>query len=87
MTHTKQLLLVTFCHTTSGIGASFQTHRQNENGNGWTDRRGSRNSYLDVEVILMFVFQIFMIHRKSGKRKRSPDAFFISAILVHLLGE
>ena len=72
---------------TAGNGVNFQTHRQNENGNGWTDRRGSRNSYLDVEVILMFVFQIFMIHRKSGKRKRSPDAFFISAILVHLLGE
>ena len=26
MTHTKQLLLVTFCYTTAGIGASFQTH-------------------------------------------------------------
>ena len=26
MTHTKQLLLVTFCYTTAGIGASFRTH-------------------------------------------------------------
>ena len=28
MTHTKQLLLVTFCCTTAGIGVSFQTHAQ-----------------------------------------------------------
>ena len=26
MTHTKQLLIVTFCDTTAGIAASFQTH-------------------------------------------------------------
>ena len=28
MTHTKQLLLVTFCYTTAGIRASFRTHAQ-----------------------------------------------------------
>ena len=51
MTHTKQLLLVTFCSTTAGIGASFRTHgRRTENGR--TDRRGSRNSYLDVKEVL-----------------------------------
>ena len=26
MTHTKQLLLLTFCYTTAGIGSSFWTH-------------------------------------------------------------
>ena len=44
--HTKQLLLVTFCDTTAGIGASFRTHGHKEDG-GRKDRRGSRNSYLD----------------------------------------
>ena len=32
MTHTKQLLLVTFCDTTAGIGASFWTHGRMEEG-------------------------------------------------------
>ena len=53
MTHTKQLLLVTFCYTAAGIGASFRTHgrrtedggRRTEDGgrrtDGRTDRRGS----------------------------------------------
>ena len=45
LTHTKQLLLVTFCDKTAGSGVRFWTHgRQTD---GWTDRRGSRNSYLD----------------------------------------
>ena len=48
MTHTKQLLLVTFCNTTEGIRANFRTHAQTADG-GRTERRGSRNSYLDVE--------------------------------------
>ena len=53
LTHTKQLLLVTFCDTTAGNSVSFRTHRRtNERTDGqtdagWTDRRGSRNSYLD----------------------------------------
>ena len=47
MTHTKQLLLVTFCCTTAGIGATFRTHG-NGRTHGWTDRRGGRNSNLDV---------------------------------------
>ena len=50
MTHTKQLLLMKFCDTTEGIGSSFRTHgtdgRKTEDG--WTDKRGSRNSYLDA---------------------------------------
>ena len=49
ITHTKQLLLVTFSDTTAEIGASFRTdaRRRTEDG-GRTDRRGSRNSYLDL---------------------------------------
>ena len=47
LTHTKQLLLVTFCHTAAGIGGSFRTHGRNTEHGGRTDRRGSRNSYLD----------------------------------------
>ena len=43
LSHTKQLLLVTFCNnTTAGIGASFRTQRKMEKQkDGWTDRRGS----------------------------------------------
>ena len=44
LTHTKQLLLVTFCNTSAGIEVNFRTHGRT---NG-TDGRGSRNSYLDA---------------------------------------
>ena len=48
ITHTKQLLLVTFCDPTAGTGVSFRTDAQRtDSGGGRTDRRGSRNSYLD----------------------------------------
>ena len=30
LTHTKQLLLMTFCQTTAGTGASFRTHGMTE---------------------------------------------------------
>ena len=46
ITHTKQLLLVTFCDTTAGNGASFRTHARTDGGR--TDRRGIRNNYLDM---------------------------------------
>ena len=41
LTHTKKLLLLTFCDTTAKTGVSFRTDRRTErNGrNGWTDRR------------------------------------------------
>ena len=54
MTHTtKQLLLVTFCYTTAGNGASFRTHGNGrKRTDGWTDRDGSHNSYLDTVYIL-----------------------------------
>ena len=40
MTHTKQLLLVTFCYTTAGIGASF----------GHTDVGWSEEGQTDMEL-------------------------------------
>ena len=56
LTHTKQLLLVTFCDTLAGIEVRFErtepdgrTEPRNH-GTGWTDRRGSRNSYLDINI-------------------------------------
>ena len=50
MTHTKQLLLVTFCYTTAGIGASFRTHGRTD---GQTDARTdgrTEEGQTDVEV-------------------------------------
>ena len=44
LTHTKQLLLVTFCDMLAGIEVSFWTDGTTE---GWSDRRGNQNSYLD----------------------------------------
>ena len=45
MTHTKQLLLVTFCYTAVGIEANFRTH-------AWrmADRRMAAEGQTDVEV-------------------------------------
>ena len=43
LTHTKQLLFVTFCYTIAGIGTSFQTHGQAA-ANGQTD--------MEVETVI-----------------------------------
>ena len=45
-THTKQLLLVTLCETTAGIGASFRTHGRRTHGRteGQTD--------VEVEIVI-----------------------------------
>ena len=45
MTHTKQLLLVTFCDTTAGIGASFQR-----------DAPTAAEGQTDVEVKKLFKY-------------------------------
>ena len=37
ITHTKQLLLVTFCDPTAGTGVSFWTDAQTEEAEGQTD--------------------------------------------------
>ena len=49
LTHNKQLLLVTFCDTLAGIEVRFGRMEPDgrNHGTGWTDKRGSRNSYLD----------------------------------------
>ena len=53
LTHTKQLLLLTFCDTAADTEVSVRKHgrkrkqKQKRKRNGWTDGRGSRNSYLD----------------------------------------
>ena len=49
LTHTKQLLSMTFCDTLAGIKVNFGRTEPDGTGttDGWTDRRGSRNSYLD----------------------------------------
>ena len=44
LTYAKQLLLVTFYEKTAG---NRKTRTDGTDGTGWTDRRGSRNSYLD----------------------------------------
>ena len=51
LTHTKQLLLVTLCDMLAGIEVSFLAEGTGRN-QGWTDRRGSRYSYLDVPLQL-----------------------------------
>ena len=45
MTHTKQLLLVTFCCTTAGIEVSFRTH-------GRTDGRTEGQTDVEVEIVI-----------------------------------
>ena len=48
LTHTKQLLLVTFCDNLAGIEVSFRTHGRT---NGTMDRQTWKsNSYLDADV-------------------------------------
>ena len=45
LTHTKQLLLVTFCDTLAGIEVSFWA-----DGTGRTERERERDGQTDVEV-------------------------------------
>ena len=53
LTHTKQLILVTFKDKTARIGVGFRTNRQtNRNGNGMMDGQ------TDVQVEIV----IYMIH-------------------------
>ena len=53
ITHTKQLLLVTFCYTTAGIGASFQTHAF-----GRTEEEEEDEGQTDMEVEMVIYIQI-----------------------------
>ena len=45
--HTKQLLLVTFCYTAAGIGASFRTH-----GRRTEDGRTEGQTDVEVEIVI-----------------------------------
>ena len=45
--HTKQLLIVTFCHTTAGNGAHFWTHTRKR-----TDRRTDGQTDVEVEIVI-----------------------------------
>ena len=51
LTHAKQLLLMTFCKTTAGNGASFRTHgRRTEDGR--TDGRTEGQTDVKVEIVI-----------------------------------
>ena len=45
ITHTKQLLLVTFCDPTAGIGVSFRTH-------GRTAAAAEGQTDVEVEIVI-----------------------------------
>ena len=56
LTHTKQLLLMTFCNNTAGIVGSFRTHGNTDRKtDGWTDKHGIWNSYLDCNISLLWL--------------------------------
>ena len=42
---------MTFCVKTAGSGVRFRTHGTQMTENGWTDRHGSQNSYLDILAV------------------------------------
>ena len=50
MTHTKQLLLVTFCQQTAGIGVSFRTHAQTADGRTYGRTEGQTD--VKVEIVI-----------------------------------
>ena len=50
MTHTKQVLLVSFCDITAGIKASFQT--QDAHTHGLTDGHTERQSDVEDEIVI-----------------------------------
>ena len=79
MTHTKQLLLVTFCDNTAGNGAFFRTHGTTD---GWTDRHDSRNIYLDLILEnIPFIFSSLSLcdsclKARLENRTLAPKTFF-----------
>ena len=66
LTHTKQLVLVTFCDTLAGIEVRFgrtePDGRTEPRNDGWTDRGGSRNSYLDYKKLVFMLNVIIGYH-------------------------
>ena len=51
MTHIKQLLLVTSCHTSAGIGASFRTYAQTD-GMGMAGQRKEEQTDVEVKIVI-----------------------------------
>ena len=41
------------------------TDERSGNGDGWTDKRGSRNSYLDIAIQLRFIFISVTAHENT----------------------
>ena len=93
LTHTKQLLLVTLCDTTAENEASFWTHeRTNGMTNGWTDRRGSWNSYLDEAYLTENSKVCLIINSKvclpfRGSKTFSPSIQDVGGPLLNILIE
>ena len=55
--HMEQLLLVTYCDSPAGIGASLRTHRRTDGRtHGWTGRRDVGNSILDDKAGTLQMF-------------------------------
>ena len=52
LTHTKQLLLVTFCDKTAGSGVRFRTHGTRNMEHGRTDRRTDGQTDMEVEIVI-----------------------------------
>ena len=50
MTHTKQLLLVTFCQPTAGIGVSFRTDARTHARTEEEEEEGQTD--LEVEIVI-----------------------------------
>ena len=48
--HTKQLLLVTFCETTAGIGVSFRTDGRRNTEHGTQNTDGQTD--VEVEIVI-----------------------------------
>ena len=49
LTHTSQLLVVTSCDTTAGIGASFRKHGRTD---GRTDTRMEGQTDVEVKIVI-----------------------------------
>ena len=52
MTHTKQLLLVAFCHTTAGIRASFRTQARTHARAEEEEEEEEGQTYVEVEIVI-----------------------------------
>ena len=52
MTHTKQLLLVTFCCTNAGIAVSFWTHARTHARAEEEEEEEEGQTYVEVEIVI-----------------------------------